>query len=142
MWALVTGFLKSKLILLILVAAMSASGWLLIKAHEQIGAAEAETEQWQIANQHWSDFWQAKQLELARAEKRLLDRDKNYKQIQGQLDDYRQRLQALNNDADRDDINCRVSRDQWLLIKESAAQFTAGKLPGGQPDSTDPDRDP
>ncbi|GEM_PF-5722346 len=142
MFSFLSGLVKGNVLLLSLVAALAVSGWLLLKTNQQIGSAEAETEQWKVANQHWSDFWQLKQAQLESAENRLIVREQSYQQIQGQLDDYRKRLQALNDGAVSAGSDCRLSADKWLLINESAHQSTYRELSSDQPGTTSPNRDP
>lgn len=142
MFSAVIGLFKDKMLLVTLIAALAASGWLLLQAHQQIGTAKSETEQWQMANQHWSDFWRQKQEQLSGAENRLVKREQEYRQIQGQMDEYRRRLQTLNDGPDYSDADCRVSADKWLLIEESARQSTYRKLPGDKSGTTSAYRDP
>lgn len=145
MWGLIKkglGFIPFNKALIVAVLACAALGWMLLQQHQKTGELEAQLSQWQQANEHWSQAWQAREAEHLAAQARMDKRDDNYRKIQGDLNDYRKRLQKIN--AQNDGADCRISNDAWVLIRDSAknpigaARSAAGSESGTAENNANP----
>lgn len=111
-----------------LLAALGTTGWLLKNAWQSNGELSAQLEQWQAANAAWSASWQQRETEWQAAQTRLQQREADYQRIEGERNEYQQKLRAILGDSPAD--NCGLRPDIWMLIKDSAAGNPAGSLPG------------
>lgn len=134
MLKIISSIISGKGLLLLLVASLAGSGWLLLKANQEIGQQEAENSQLMLINKQWSVKWQARDTEYKSAVARLSVREAAYQKIQGELNDYQEKLRAILADSTGDD--CGVRPSVWMLIKDSAAGPATGSLPGDQPSAT------
>lgn len=135
----IKSLLSGKGLLIVLIAALAGSGWLLLRAHQKIGTLSASVEQWQAANKHWAEAWRQREAEIKAAQQRMSEREQQYQIIEGQRNEYQKKLNTLLHDSPAAD--CGVRPDLWLLIRESARDAT-GSLPSHQPgtaaDNTNP----
>ena len=111
-----------------LLAALGTTGWLLKNAWQSNGELSAQLEQWQAANAAWNAWGNQREAEWESAQLRLQKREADYQRIEGERNDYQQKLRAILSDSPAD--NCGLRPDIWMLIQDSAAGNPAGSLPG------------
>ena len=111
-----------------LLASLVGTGYLLKQSYAENGKLENQIAQWQSANEAWSLAWQKREAEYLAATARMKIREADYQRIEGELNDYQEKLRNLLASGPNND--CGVRPSVWMLIKDSAAGNAAGSLPG------------
>lgn len=97
-------------------------GYLLKESYQRNGEIAEQLQSSKRANLAWLDAWKTRETEIKAAQARMTKRDADYKEIEGQLNEYKAKLREIIGDSS----DCGVRPDVWMLIEDSAA---SGSLP-------------
>lgn len=107
----------------LLLASSFALGKLLLSANQVIGEKEALIQQWQQANNAWSQAWIDRDIELKSAQDRLSGLEASRQEINNKLVAQRKIIEALKNEDPS--FNDDLGDAFWLHIDASATAANA-----------------
>lgn len=112
----------------LLLASLAGTGYLLKQSYAENGQLKTDLKYTKASNVAWQKRFVDQKQEYTQAINRLTKREADYQRIEGELNDYQEKLRTILADSNRDD--CGVRPSIWMLIKDSAAGNPARSLPG------------